>query len=148
MRRLARMAAIDKRGNMKRIIRTGLMVLAAVAALPATAQTNEPARLPVVVSLLSTIHVAPAGADDGAGGWGKTTDATTLGQLRGGADIVTTEATLSGTVGHNTASNVTTGMNVISGGSFANASGLPVVIQNSGANVLIQNATVINLQLQ
>jgi len=25
---------------------------------------------------------------------------------------------------------------------------LPVVIQNSGANVLIQNATVINLQLQ
>jgi hypothetical protein len=39
-------------------------------------------------------------------------------------------------------------MNVISGGSFANSSGLPVVIQNSGANVLIQNATVINLQLQ
>ena len=68
--------------------------------------------------------------------------------LRGGADIVTTEATLGGTVGNNTATNVTTGFNVIDNGSFANSSGLPVVIQNSGANVLIQNATVINLQLQ
>jgi len=65
-----------------------------------------------------------------------------------GADIVTTEATLGGTVGNNTATNVTTGFNVIDNGSFANSSGLPVVIQNSGANVLIQNATVINLQLQ
>ena len=27
-------------------------------------------------------------------------------------------------------------------------SGIPVVVQNSGANVLIQNATVINLQLK
>jgi hypothetical protein len=133
---------------MKRITRIGLIVLTAGATLPAAAQVSEPARLPVVVSFLSTIHVAPGATDDRASGWGKTADATTLGDLRGGADIITTEATLGGTVGNNTASNVTTGMNVISGGSFANSSGLPVVIQNSGANVLIQNATVINLQLQ
>jgi hypothetical protein len=37
---------------------------------------------------------------------------------------------------------------VIQGGSFANMSGIPIVVQNSGANVLIQNATVINLQLK
>jgi hypothetical protein len=41
-----------------------------------------------------------------------------------------------------------TGANTIDAGSFANMSGIPVVIQNSGANVLIQNATIINLQLK
>ena len=133
---------------MKRITRIGLIVLTAGAALPAAAQVTEPARLPVAVPLLSTVHVTPAAGDDLASGWGKTTDAAVLSDLRGGTDIITTEATLGGTVGNNTATNVTTGMNVITGGSFANASGLPVVIQNSGANVLIQNATVINLQLQ
>ena len=133
---------------MKQRHQIGFFLLMAGAALPVAAQVTEPARLPVVVSFLSTVNVAPAAGDDPASGWGKTTDAAVLGDLRGGADIVTTEATLGGTVGNNTASNVSTGMNVISGGSFANSSGLPVVIQNSGANVLIQNATVINLQLQ
>lgn len=121
-------------------------LLAASAALPIAAQAAEPEKLPVVVGFLSKVNVAQ---EDGlAKGWGKTTDAAVLGDLRGGADIITTEATLGGTVGNNTATNITTGMNVIDNGSFANASGLPVVIQNSGANVLIQNATVINLQLQ
>ena len=133
---------------MKQLHQIGFLVLTAGAALPAAAQVTEPARLPVVVSFLSIVNVAPAPGDDLASGWGKTTDAAVLGDLRGGTDIITTEATLGGTVGSNTATNVTTGMNVISGGSFANSSGLPVVIQNSGANVLIQNATVINLQLQ
>ena len=133
---------------MKRLHQIGFLLLTAGAALPAAAQVTEPARLPVVVPLLSTVNVAPATSNDFANSWGKTTDAAVLGDLRGGTDIITTEATLGGTVGNNTATNVTTGMNVISGGSFANSSGLPVVIQNSGANVLIQNATVINLQLQ
>ena len=133
---------------MKRFHQIGCILLAAGAVLPPAAQATEPDRLPVVVSFLSTVNVAPAAGDDLASSWGKTTDAAILGDLRGGADIITTEATLGGTVGNNTATNVTTGMNVISGGSFANSSGLPVVIQNSGANVLIQNATVINLQLQ
>ena len=38
--------------------------------------------------------------------------------------------------------------NSIDGGALANASGVPIVIQNSGANVLIQNATIINLQMR
>ena len=112
------------------------------------AQAAEPEKLPVVVSFLSKVHVAPAHEADLATRWGKTTDAAILGDLRGGADIVTTEATLGGAVGNNTATNVSTGMNIIDNGSFANSSGLPIVIQNSGANVLIQNATVINLQMQ
>lgn len=71
-----------------------------------------------------------------------------LASQRGGTDIVTTQAKLSGVVSDNAATNVTTGSNTIDAGSFANATGMPVVIQNTGANVLIQNATVINLQLK
>jgi hypothetical protein len=71
-----------------------------------------------------------------------------LDQARGGADTVSNDARLSGVVSNNSTTQLTTGANIIQSYSFANASGIPVVIQNSGANVLIQNATVINLQLK
>lgn len=74
-------------------------------------------------------------------------DADRLAKMRGGTDTATSDQTLRGTVGTNTATNVVSGANNISSGSFASASGLPIVIQNSGANVLIQNATIINLQM-
>jgi hypothetical protein len=67
--------------------------------------------------------------------------------MRGGAGQ-SSSATLTGELNGNSATQVATGNNVIQTGSFANAAGLPVVIQNSGANVLIQNATVINLELK
>jgi hypothetical protein len=70
-----------------------------------------------------------------------------LAEARGGADIAS-DTRLGGEVAGNTASQVTTGANRIDTGSFAGSVGLPVVIQNSGANVLIQNATVINLQFK
>ncbi len=69
-----------------------------------------------------------------------------LAQARGtGARV---DTTLGGTVSSNSASQVSTGANIIQDGAFAGASGVPVVIQNTGANVLIQNATVIHLRLQ
>ncbi len=71
-----------------------------------------------------------------------------LGALRGGADTVTNTMRLDGAVTSNTAINVQSGANAINNGSFSNASGLPTAIQNSGANVLIQNATIINIALQ
>jgi hypothetical protein len=71
-----------------------------------------------------------------------------LAELRGGTDTPWSDMKLSGTVGNNAASNVVTGSNVITDGAFSNASGLPMVIQNSGANVLIQNATIVNVQFK
>ncbi|MBC7857236.1 MAG: hypothetical protein H7Z39_00365, partial [Burkholderiaceae bacterium] len=71
-----------------------------------------------------------------------------LGALRGGTETVSNEAGLSAVVGGNAATHVSTGANIIDGAAFANASGIPIVIQNSGANVLIQNATIVNLQLK
>lgn len=71
-----------------------------------------------------------------------------LGALRGGADTVSNTMRLDGTVSGNTAVNVQSGANAIGGGSFGNATGLPIAIQNSGANVLIQNATIIHIEMQ
>lgn len=70
-----------------------------------------------------------------------------LARQRGGTDTHN-HARIDGAVTANTAVNVVTGANSIDAGSFANMAGIPVVIQNSGANVLIQNATIINLQFK
>lgn len=67
---------------------------------------------------------------------------------RGGTDTVNNQMQLDGSVRDNVANHVVTGANSIDSGSFANMAGIPTVIQNSGANVLIQNATIINLQFK
>lgn len=79
---------------------------------------------------------------------GKAVPDDRLGALRGGIDTFTSSAMLGGVVTGNAATNTLSGSNFIDAGSFANSTGIPVVIQNTGANVLIQNATVINLQLK
>lgn len=66
----------------------------------------------------------------------------TLARQRGGTD------TASGAVVGNQAINVTTGGNVIAGGALAGASGVPVVVQNTGNNVLIQSSVVVNVQMK
>ena len=65
--------------------------------------------------------------------------------LRGG-DALVGQNFLNGTLSDNVANKVSTGSNTISDGSFSSSSGLPTVIQNTGANVLIQNATVLNVR--
>lgn len=67
---------------------------------------------------------------------------------RGKADLGSSEAHLGGVVSGNSATNVASGSNTIDAGSFSHMSGLPIVIQNTGANVLIQNATVINVMFK
>ena len=71
----------------------------------------------------------------------------TLNAKRGG-ERVFNDAELKGVVSNNVASHLTTGMNVISEGAFSGSSGLPLVVQNSGNNVLIQNSTIVNVQLK
>lgn len=68
---------------------------------------------------------------------------------RGGADVrVVNASTTDGAVHDNEAYNVRTGSNWISGGALAGSAGIPVVVQNSGNNVLIQNSTIVNMQIQ
>ena len=75
-------------------------------------------------------------------------DDAALSNARGGADTHVNQNTSTGAVTGNVASQLNTGSNTISDGSFANTSGIPIVIQNSGNNVLIQNSTILNLQLE
>lgn len=80
-------------------------------------------------------------------GWGPSIDSAALAKLSGGTDVTQT-MTLNGTVASNSVDHVVNGANVISSGSFTGAMGLPMVIQNSGNAVLIQNATIVNVQFQ
>jgi hypothetical protein len=75
-----------------------------------------------------------------------------LGTARGGAELDPVPLTVNqnnttGAVTGNVAANLTTGSNNISDSAFSNSAGVPVVIQNTGNNVLIQNSTIVNLQL-
>lgn len=116
---------------MKPIDLCWLTCMGAVLAFPAPALAEAPQVVPPVVSGLFDKPVA----------------VTSLGQYRGGSDLVQNDMKLIGTTAGNTATDVTTGSNVIGAGSFSNMSGLPLVIQNSGANVLIQNAVILHLQM-
>lgn len=71
-----------------------------------------------------------------------------LESYRGGFDMVKNDMQLSGSVANNSTTNVMSGSNSIADGAFTSSTGFPTVIQNSGSNVLIQNATIVNLQLQ
>lgn len=44
-------------------------------------------------------------------------------------------------------SDAATGHNLITGGALAGASGVPMFIQNSGNGVLIQNAVILNVEV-
>ena len=55
---------------------------------------------------------------------------------------------LNGTVSDNTAIGNNTGHNTISGDAFSGAAGFISSVQNSGNNVLIQNATIINVAVE
>ena len=103
---------------------------------------------------MANVEAAPpsvAPAPVSIAGFGHAVGADTLDRYRGGTqDLYQTvnDARLSGTVSDNAAVNVATGSNIVRDGSFANAAGIPTVIQNSGANVLIQNATIVNVQFR
>ncbi|NTV11487.1 MAG: hypothetical protein HGA47_12030 [Zoogloea sp.] len=76
-----------------------------------------------------------------------TVDAARLETQRAGT-LVANDMKLDGVVAGNAASDLVTGLNIVTEGSLTGNSGLTTLIQNSGNNVLIQNATIVNLQLQ
>lgn len=83
--------------------------------------------------------------------WGHPVSSAQLDTQRGGTDAgpPTINANmLNAKLFNNSATANVTGNNSINDGAFAGASGLPIVIQNSGNNVIIQNGTVLNLTLK
>lgn len=123
----------------------------ALAAEPALLEAQDLGTLPELEQLTQSLAKVPADLRETPNIGGETVATVDLERLdheRGKADTVLNDTRLNGDVANNNAVNVNTGSNTIDAGSFANMSGIPVVIQNSGANVLIQNATVVNLQFQ
>lgn len=110
----------------------GALCFSAVSPLPAQADESE--------------ALAPTSLAESIGD--VVVDAALLDEARGGADFELNDIKSDGVVTNNHASNLTTGNNWVTDGSFAGAGGFSTVIQNSGNNVLIQNATIIKLQVQ
>ncbi len=116
------------------------------------AQTPEPAPQAASVSISAATDIASnATALRSRGLWNlPAVPDHVLANRSGGTDIGAqlSDMKLRGVVSDNRAVNVATGANFISEGALANSSGVPMVIQNSGNNVLIQNATIVNVHLQ
>ncbi|MDR0181805.1 hypothetical protein [Lysobacter arvi] len=92
---------------------------------------------------VTVVDATPAPDD----AFGTAVDPGALSDLRGGdAQLVDNDILVNGRVEDAIADDVLTGSNSVTAGSFANASGISTVIQNTGANVLIQNAMIVNVK--
>lgn len=80
-------------------------------------------------------------------GFGQPVSAGALQRYSGGG-LVQNNQTITGTVSGNTASNVVTGSNSLTGNALQGATGVPSVVQNTGNNVLIQTGVIVNVQLK
>ncbi|WP_431227901.1 hypothetical protein [Burkholderia contaminans] len=112
---------------------------------PPAARADQADPAAAVAPLATATPSATGAATAQAAGFGVAMTPDQLDEHRGG-DALIGQNYLTGAVADNVANRVSTGSNSITDGSFANASGLPTVIQNTGANVLIQNATVLNVR--
>lgn len=124
----------------------GSALLYGMTALPGmaealTAAVDADVEAPSLVAVVST-------STSTASIFGEPVATHDLAQARGGTFQVENNMRLTGTTSNNSAQNVVTGNNSVDGGSFSHMNGFPVVVQNSGANVLIQNAVIVNLQMQ
>ncbi len=107
-----------------------------VHSVPAWAETDEFVQANKVVGSTAGVFAAQVALDDAR-----------LDGLRGGADSTLSKIIASGTVSEVSASDLVTGHNIVSDGSFGNTAGMPMLIQNTGNGVLIQNAVILNVEL-
>lgn len=112
-----------------------LMAAAALVALPALVMAAPP-------------QVPAQAQTDTNTAFGVPTPEAELAQYRGAQNATFNLQSTRGQVDNNRAINTVSGTNELSGQAFSNASGLSSVIQNSGNNVVIQNATIVNVTMQ
>jgi hypothetical protein len=143
---------------------TNLLLMALAACLPLSAMSADPPQpqahastsaaatpqRPAAGTMPVPSQVLTSTQSTNVDGFGPSVKTSDLAKLSGGTNITTTTnlMTLNGTVSNNTDVDVMSGLNSIGGGSFAGSAGIPMVIQNSGDNVLIQNATIVNVQFK
>jgi hypothetical protein len=74
--------------------------------------------------------------------------AEVLDQQRAGAELHLNLMDVKAHLDDNQAINTLNGSNYIAGGALSNSSGLPVAVQNSGNNVIIQNSFILNMNVK
>ena len=104
----------------------------------------------VAVEPIAATEPAPTPVPSATLAGSQPVDLAELAGDRGGTNVtnIANDADLQGVVSNNNASNLTTGMNVVTEGSFTGTSGLTTVIQNSGNNNLFQNSVILNVQVK
>ncbi|MDR7070328.1 hypothetical protein J2X02_003193 [Pseudoxanthomonas japonensis] len=123
-----------------RLAAWGLLVVACSAAAE---DVPPPLR---AASMLSVEMPAPEVRAVAVSELGRAIGADRLSILRGGdASQTDNLIDVDGSVDGNTARHITSGSNSIADGAFNNASGINTVIQNTGSNVLIQNAMIVTV---
>lgn len=80
-------------------------------------------------------------------GFGEQVTDADLSTFRGGLALQTNDMRLNGNLYNNQAIANVTGSNFVTQDAFSGASGFSTVVQNSGNNVIIQNATILNISL-
>ncbi|MET0937215.1 MAG: hypothetical protein ABWX83_14565 [Luteibacter sp.] len=112
-------------------------------------------RARLLVTFLATVgtsaaaYATPPGEFPPPPAFGQPTPVDQLKDMSGGSSTTNnvTEQTLTGTMSETEAKHNVSGGNLISDNALTGASGLPTVIQNSGNNVLIQNATTVIVRM-
>ena len=124
-----------------RIATCGLLVLAFAASAEDGIATGA-AQAPVLVLESPVLELPVVAVSE----LGHAVAVDRLSALRGGDGSQTENLIdVDGSVDDNTARHITSGTNSIADGAFSNASGINTVIQNSGSNVLIQNAMIVTV---
>lgn len=120
---------------------------------PASATTTSPTPAPTAATPATTPGASPTATlaaaphlvvgDDAV-------DSEQLGDARGGTDVHNdlSRITATGSVSDVSVSDSLSGSNLITEGAFSGTSGIPMVIQNSGNGVLIQNAVIVNVDVR
>ena len=88
-----------------------------------------------------------AGTADVLSAFGEPVSDAGLSSYRGGSALQISEMKLDSKLIDNQAIANVTGSNFVTESAFSGASGFSTVVQNSGNNVIIQNATILNLSL-
>lgn len=93
------------------------------------------------------VFAEDAGAAMAASPFGEPVSNDGLAAYRGGSALQISEMKLDSKLIDNQAIANVTGSNFVTQSAFSGSSGFSTVVQNSGNNVIIQNATILNLSL-
>jgi hypothetical protein len=112
--------------------------------------TNVIAVVSIVLTtaVFSSDALATDAGNPGLEAFGTAVPDAALANNRGGYTTQTSTNNLQATLDQNQALSNVTGSNSVTSGAFAGTSGFATVVQNSGNNVIIQNSTIVNLEMK